>query len=341
MIRRSPCEQYLKFLLVHPDHYTPAMVREIVLTKGLDYIGEIYAKRLLKQMRVPDPFKPYIKTHGASQSFMMREGIIGFFWPTQDDVLAHQLLENAKAKELVETLSLACEKPEFIVAYLERREGIRATSEALRRYFRYYWNLNVLDKTELRALMRMRSEVVLTPGVELDVDELNQRAATHSVRYRDPRRLIVESPITAVAAVLNRMRLGVMPSQLELSRMAAAARVAATARTLESLLNDHREAAADARDYSQVSKSMTELIQDLGSPDAELKKELQQLQLETDHSTVPHIAELSAGHHTTDLSPQALVDVAGGEVGMEELEVETEAEEEEEENVDGFAGSEG
>lgn len=308
VIRRSPCEQYIKFLLVHPDHYTTAMIREIVLTKGLDYIGDIYAKRLLTQMRVPDPFKPLNKLHANSQNFIMREGLAGFFYPTAPDNLAAQLLENAKAKELIETLTLAGEKPAFIVAYLERKDGIRATSEALRRYCKYYWNLKLLDQTELRGLIRMRADVIITLGKEPDADEHAQFSVMKSAQYRDPRRLVVESPITPVAAMLNRMRLGIMPSQLELSRMASAARVAATARTLESLLNDAPNSATNARDYSQVSSSMTELIQALGSPDAELQKELQQLQLATDHSELPHIAELSDGHHTTDLNPREVIE---------------------------------
>jgi hypothetical protein len=40
VIRRSPCERYIKYLLVHPDGYSTEAVRDIVRGQGLDYLSD-------------------------------------------------------------------------------------------------------------------------------------------------------------------------------------------------------------------------------------------------------------------------------------------------------------
>ena len=57
------------------------------------------------------------------------------------------------------------------------------------------------------------------------------------------------------------------------------------------------------RDYTLGAKLMGELIQELGSPEEELKKGLQQLALKNQDAQLPMLSELSGGSHTTDLQP--------------------------------------
>ena len=99
-------------------------------------------------------------------------------------------------------------------------------------------------------------------------------------------------------------------SERRLAKLANATRVAATVRAFESSMDGGSQGAVRARDYATVAKTMSEMIVDLGSPDLELQKELQQLALATDDAGVPHIGELE-GTHTVDLEPPQLIEAKG------------------------------
>jgi hypothetical protein len=178
---------------------------------------------------------------------------------------------------------------------------------AVKRYCNFYWNINIVDSSELRALLRMRVEHprYRDDGMEPLPEQRLQMFAMNKVQYQDPRRMMVEMPVTQMAGLMNQMRMGLMPSQVELARLANATRVAATVRAFETTMAGGPQGALRARDYTMVAKMMGEMITDMGSPDIELQKELQQIALATDDATVPHIGELE-GSYTVELEPQVI-----------------------------------
>ena len=307
VIRRSPCERYIKYLLVHPDDYDTEKVRGIVREQGLDYPSDDYVDRLRDRLKkhLPYPFKPLNTRHGRSRRFLSKEQIYGFFHPDEPSVLAHRLLEHSAAKETIEALSIAGEPPAFI-SHRVKMQGPRCTVEAVDRYFHFYWDLSLVDSTEMRALLRMRVEWMQIPreSMSLHPHQWLQYTALSKASYKDPRRMLMEMPVSPISRMMSQMRLGLMPSQVDLSRIAEATRNAATGRALESMVTGAPHDAARGRDYAMVSSMMSELIEKVGSPDTALQDQLQKVALKMDTGPVPTVKELPAGDtFTTDLLP--------------------------------------
>lgn len=308
MIRRSPCELYIKFLLCHPDAYSLDAARAIIYKQQLDWVDDNYAKGLKDRMTVPNPFYPTNLSHKPSVRFVHKEKLAGFFTPDEPARVAHTLLQDARAKETIETMALTRDQPAFISHRL-RTMGIHSTVLAVQRYLTYYWDLRLVDTLEINALLQMRRESILAfptgPGGEPSVHDRMQYNALSSVKYRDPRAMALSIPISPIAGLMNQIRQGILPKRVELAAIAEATRVASALRALESSVSGGLHGGALTRDYAMSTKLMSELIQELGSPEAELKKGLQQLALKNEDARLPLLSDLSGGSHTTDLQPTA------------------------------------
>ena len=185
-----------------------------------------------------------------------------------------------------------------LIAHRIRRMGSEATAEGVRQYCRFYWNLGLVDSTEAHALLRMRVERTMdsaSPGVAPTPDQMMQHFALSKAKYRDPRRLAAEIPNSPMASLMNQLRLGILPTQVELGRLLAATRMAAICRANEVVYAQSPTDAARGRDFMLMAKMATELIAEIGSPDTELQRDLQQLLLETEQGQVTHIRELREG----------------------------------------------
>lgn len=328
MIRRSPAEAYIKFLLVHPDKYSVDAVRAIIYKQELDWPHDDYAEDLRKKMRVPRPFFPMDTSHRASSLFLDKEAIRGFFHPDVFAAGAHKLLKNAKAKEVIETMSLVEDPPAFI-AHRLRTLGIKCDTTTVKRYCMYYFATANVDTLELNALMHMRIDRVAHPHVgSASTSDQLQYTSLNKCKYKDPRRMVLDMPVAAMASLMNQMRGGVHPSKLELARVAVASRAAASIRVLESVIAGGPNGGALARDYALVTKSMTELITDLGNPDENLRKEMQNLMIRTQDAAVPLMSSLP-GERTLDLTPPRIDTVGGDAEDIVEEELEDEVEDEE------------
>lgn len=304
MIRRSPCELYIKFLLCHPQNFSLVEVGSKLREMALDYPGESYLVKIRSSLRIPTPFRPMDKRHVASQRFLLATHLKGFFAPDAPAKIAHDLVKDARCKEIIESMSMADEPLAVISKVIHDITGY-STPEAIKRYQAYYWDLSLVDSVELRALLRIRTEYF---SYEVSADEMTpemrmQQNALKKASYKDPRRLVSEMPITPIASLMNRMRMGYMPTKVDLSRLMEATRVAATARAWGATMDYSQTSSAEARDFAMVARMMTELIAEVGSPDAALQQELMQLQLRTNEVRPPNIHQLSGGNHTVDLQP--------------------------------------
>lgn len=95
--------------------------------------------------------------------------------------------------------------------------------------------------------------------------------------------------------------MGLMPSNIELSKVASAARLAATMSCLDGLARGKEPSAC--RELAHTAKLMHEMLETLGDPESELQESLQALALQTDAEPVPHIKQLTEGRHTLDVQP--------------------------------------
>lgn len=309
MVRRSPCERYLKYLLTHPDGHSNDDIRTIIRIQQLDYIGDYYLDQLRGSCVPPVPFRPENQSHRPSTRFLTAERLTTIY--RQDDTMrnAIKLLGNPKAKETIETLMISRAGESWISAVLEK-QGHGATVEAVERYKIYYFDLDLVDTTELKILFEMRVHEP-SPTDDPDMQWANNLRVNQG--KSDPRRLSAQLASPALAGIMHTIRLGYMPASVELGKVAGATATIAAHQTLESLMRNSPER---ARDFSIVAKNMMDILEQTGTVDDSLQEELQSLALETESAEVPHIKELGPGTYTTDVQP----------LNMGEVDVVTEAE---------------
>lgn len=292
-VSRSPCEQYLKWLVVHPDRYGDDHIRSLVRAQGLDFIGKPYLHRLRSVCVAPTPFYPEDPTHRTSFRFLRKERIELFFHPTQDMEAATFLMGEPRAKEVIEAMLLARSEPAWIARNL-RKVGFDVTSEAIVQYKFHYFNIDLLDATEIRALIMVRA----VGDESTDSDEQRLNAASVKASRWDSRVLTSQMQVGPLAAVINQVRLGVLPSNIELGRLVAAARTVSVAGALEAVMD---RAPTPAREYALTAKLLTEILEQVGVAEKDLQQGLTGLLLATEQTEVPHIEALTAGEHTLDM----------------------------------------
>jgi hypothetical protein len=296
VVRRSPCETYFKYLISHPDAYSDDDIRKLVKMQQLDYIGRPYLQRLRLTCGPPSPFFPEDKLHLRSQRYIRKERMEGLYHPDDDTYAAAEILENPRAKELVESMLLTDTQFGWVAAVLHKRLGMNIQPSALRRYKLYYFNVDLVDSTEMKALLEARA----ISDASQDVDEQVLGVSVIKANKSDPRSLSAGMSSSPLAGMLNVIRAGYLPSNVEVGKLANAARNVAIIGTLESSM---RGLAAQGRDYALIAKMMTEILEQAGDAQHTLDRELHRLMLETDTGTMPHVNELTDGSHTIDLQP--------------------------------------
>jgi hypothetical protein len=202
-------------------------------------------------------------------------------------------------KELLESM-LITDDPEPAIYYRLQRMGRQCHKSAIERYRFFFFNPELVDSTEMRALLRYRTDFV-DPNAD-DYEDQMRRAMQKSA-YRDARTMVSSQPTKTIAGVLNQMRMGFIPSQLQLHQLIEATRIAALAQAQSATLIGGRNGSSETRDFILAAKMLTEMMQEVGSSDQDLTRELQKLALETDGTPVPNVFELTGGDHTVELMP--------------------------------------
>lgn len=296
MICSSPCDYYLKYLVTHPDNYPNDQVRNLVKLQHLDFLGMDHLERLRKSCVPPTPFYPESKLHHLSQRFLVKERIYSLYHPDEDGEAAIALLDHPRGKELTEGMIVSGAEPLWISTMLKRVQ-FQATPHAINLYKHFYFNTDLVNSTELRAILMMRAQVEVDTK---DNDALSYRNAYEKAAKADIYSLTATSALSPFARILNMMKLGIMPTNVQISRIATIARLAAVVRSAEGSLLGNAE---KARDFALTAKILTELMDSVGDVSGDLQRSLQGMVLDTDASEVPSIEQVSAGNHTVDLLP--------------------------------------
>ena len=301
MARRSPSENYIKYLLVHPHNLTEDEVRKEVIEQGLDFIGMPYLDRLREEMSdLPQPFYPLNRVHTASQRFLIRHKLYSMFFPDHHVNLAKKLLLIPRAKEMIEQSFITGSGAAWIAAVVSRA-GYRTSVKALEVYRHYFFNLDLVDNTELKALMMKR--VASEPSDDPDEQILNMIRENKQSTRSDSRILASQSAGNPIGALLNKVQMGLMPTDVELQRLVSTTRLIAVTRCLGSMKEGSGYSAQAARDFASVAKGMHDIIETLGSPEEELQQSLYQLALKVDNDTIADLDQLE-GSYTTNVNPQ-------------------------------------
>lgn len=294
MIRRSPAEFYIKYLILHPDRLTDEDIIRTLRENQLDYPGPGYLDRVRKTLKPPVPFHPLVESDVRSYKFLQRQKVHRLFFRNVHVDTALEILQTPKAKEVVETLLiLAAEHTD--ICFRLRKLGFNVLPEAIAYYAHFFMNVQLVDPTELRALISVRVEDLQLAG---DGQETAIRyKAMKQAMYTDPRYMAANSPAAHLTSIRMQMRYGYKPN-IDFMRLLEGLRDIAAVSALETLMRGGPKAAVEARDLSMVLATVNEILADSGGGSDEMKKQLQILGLSTDNQSIPTIKELTNGDFT-------------------------------------------
>jgi hypothetical protein len=296
---RSPAENYIKYLSVHPDKFSTVAIKDRLLDAGLDFISDRYLESVRAKLRPPDPFFPNDRGHAASFGFIVRERINRMFQPDVAMKTALELLDTPRAKEFVEAMVLVHVPLSQIASFITKRRSIHCTVPALEVYVHYFWNIDLLDSTQMRLLLDLRTDLIADAVPELkDKKKLLTRAY-----YKDPRKVAADLPYSPTTAMLAQMRLGVKPGKSEIALRMQETRDIAWLRAAEAAQTDGPGDSQKFLNYANGGRILEELLQLVVKPEDQLREQLSAITLRTDLQPVPSVHALSAGNHTTEIAP--------------------------------------
>lgn len=300
MIRKSPAEAYIKYLLLSPEKYSNKRVLEICREHQIDSLGKWYLDKLRNKLRQPLPFRPYDEDDGPSQRFLMLEGLHRLFHPDESGALAFQMLERPRVKEFIEAMTLVGAPPHAIAHGLYKMHSFSCKAKDVLRFCQFFWDLSLLDSTETRALIEMRR----TQAERSEESEVNgQASAVKHAFWNDPRRIAADLPASPVTALISQMKMGLMPNKLDLARVLNLSMQVMSMRILEAAITNGPKDSMKAADYANAMRQTRETLEGIVKPDEELQKQLRAISLRTDTYAPPLLQALSAGHHTAELTP--------------------------------------
>lgn len=303
MIRRSPAEVYLKYMLLHPKGFSKRDILEACEYAQLDALGESYLERLRKNLKPPPEFYPFDEFHWPSQRFLLEEGLQPIFLPDKRGRKAFEILRKPRAKEFIEAMALLNAPLPSVARIVTREKGVDCTAEDLTVYQSFFWDLSVVDSTEVRALIKLRVSHTQFSGEDIAA----QQAALAGAYWGDARKVAADLPSSPWSALVTQMRMGLMPAQVDLGLAAQSAVHVLMAKIMEAACGSGSRDAERVVAYTAALRSMREVQATLSSPEAELRKQMAALSVRTDDGKIPSITEITQGNHTTQMLPSNLL----------------------------------
>ena len=297
---RSPAEFYLKYLIVHPDGLSTPAIKERLIDEGLDFISEEYLDKLRLNLVPPNPFYPDDRNHAASMAFILRERINRLFQRDITMKMALELLNMPRAREFAEAMLLIQVPLSAIAAFITRHRGVYCTPDALELYSHYFWNINLLDSSQMRVLAMLRVDLAVQNIPELK----DHKDVLKAAYYKSALKVAVDLPYSPTTAMIVQQRLGIKPSRADLAARMLEARDQAILRAVEATQQDGLHDSQKFLNYATGSRILEELLQMVVKPEEEMREQLQSIALRTDPNQVVPIHQLSGGQHTVDVSPQ-------------------------------------
>ena len=313
-------------MLCHPSTKDHRQVLETCERHQLDPIGADYLRYLESQWSPPLDFTPTDRRHWPSYSFIVEHGIHDLYFPTASVRTARRILQHAKVKEFVETMTMLAAPLHIMADELTLRKSFDCTEEDLRAYQRYYWDLSLVDSSELRAILQLRWTTTHHQGTKRRDSEGNEQhtpsdAEGHvpvmsKVMYGDPRHLASILPSSPYSALVAQMRMGLLPAQLDTKKTLETAEKMIAIRLLEAASGTGQYDSTKVAEWTSSVKNLRETISAMSSPEEALRAQIQTFALKTSEDTVPLMSEVSGGNHTTQLFPDSVL--RGTEVDPEE-----------------------
>lgn len=300
MISRSPAENYIKYMLLHPDDLSDMQVQQRLDREGLDFIGLTYFQRLREEIPPPpEMFLPFDRTHLPSVRYLRSQKLLWAFQPDRAMRQAVGVLANPRAKEFLETMLIAGANDLVIlsgIASYGAPPGFEAA--AIDRYRHYFLKLSLVSATELRALIDLRAEACTRSG---DPTVRMQAAAIKRASYHDPRRLAVASPGSPVAAIVAQLQMGRAVPVTDRQKLAGRIFDILLLRAAECVEANGMMMPEHMGSLMAAVESTLRCLEKIGSPTETMISELNRIRLQAESKPIPPLKLISGGRHTVDM----------------------------------------
>lgn len=289
MVRRTPAERYIAFLVLHPDRLDNNAIRAAVERRGLLWCSRKHVDGLRALCKPPRLFRPLDPKHRASRRFLEERGVFELFHPSPEVTAALGLTEQPRVQEQVESM-IALRAPDDVVATaLRSRFKLDTSADVIRAYRVYCFDPDLLDASELRLLLRRR---------------LARAGHTGETARMDARLVASELPTSRAAVVLAQLRTGVLPRDLDLGPILQQASAVLACRIAEAAMRGGPGDAQAAAQLATAMRTVLDAAQNACRPEDRLLSTIATIQLEREDKTIPTLKELAGPWHTTDLCPR-------------------------------------
>jgi hypothetical protein len=278
MNRQSPAERCIRAIIL--EGHANAVVHRWLGRHRIDRVDDDYMDELRREMVLPDPFRPEDVTDVPSQRVLAEYSAVPWFRLDDEMKAARRLLRWGRAREVAEAMLISGAPTSWISKELRRNEQV-VSPRAIEMFAGYFFNVSTLDNSDLVRFLADRRGVSVA---ELDPEDVRVVAA--------------RSRGTGLGLVGTLMRLGRMPSNLELSTVLASARTAASVSTLDAIV---RGRPRRAERFASVARSVNEMLGAVGDPQEGLLERLSSVNMITDTAALPLIDEL--GEHSDGMEP--------------------------------------
>jgi hypothetical protein len=303
MIRRSPAENYFRYLVAHPNCYDNKYIEDISAELKLDYLGDWYIQGLRDRCVPPTPFRPEDDTHRQSFRFLIREGLYRAFNPDRAYKEALRLLAKPRWRELAESMVLSGAPNDVISHALHVRMHAKIGEEGIKTYRHFFWNIELLESMEMRALLELRHSGFLLPS-NAPESVGKQHVALRAFRHTDPRVVAARLPASPLSGLIAQMELGVMPRKVDMGEVVVRTMEAALLRTNGAVMTGGPLNVQMAQGYAVVADIMGRLKQSVVNPEDALREDLKRISVATTPHKVPMVHQLTGGNHTTNVMPE-------------------------------------
>lgn len=310
MVRRSPSERYMRYLLMCPEGYSNQQIKELMVQLDLLYVSGSYIAKLRDQCTPKFELKlKDVARHRATREHLLKLEILDMF--LLDDrskknlEQTHHILEHPRQKEMVEALLNNNASHKHIALFLRMSGGVFSDfkEEAVARYEKLFWDRTLVDSREMMELCEMRHLQVPT-GLTTEEKEQFIKIGNRN-KYRDPRYISASLPQNKVTALVTQIRMGFPVKVEDLKEIYAAIHQTALAAALETAARNMPMMGAEMQSLLNAAKLAKEMSETVEEAEESMQKKLNAIAIKHSEGPVKTMMELTGGNHSTDLmAPQ-------------------------------------
>lgn len=302
MIRRSPSELYIKYLLVHPNGYTDEQVIQALQFAKFDYLGAWYLKKLRTEMPLPVPFYPNDIKHRHSQKFLLEQGLQDLFHPDQEVKDAFKLLKFPRCKHWIEVMLTCFVPPVEISRQLIRAMNFSVGAKTIERYSSIFYNPNLLDVDEMRALVEFRHQQL----ADHPDPEIRAQARAAKIAFRQSGlKTAADYPMSALTSYMAMIEMGLTPTNIDPYKLLKMATQQVSFRIAQAAYDKDAGAASRLNFWATGLRQIDEILRENVDAEEQMREQLANLHIKHDQLSMPTVHQITQGNVTVNMEPEA------------------------------------